>query len=94
MAESAYLVTSISRSNTHVTTLSFYTTKLATWVKSYDPSMANVPYFALQVPCESCKIYTVKQLMVFQLYYKDMMEISVLFITDYPYHHNIGSIWL
>jgi hypothetical protein len=51
MAESAYLVTSISRSNTHVTTLSFDTTKMATWVKSYDPSMANVPYLALQVPC-------------------------------------------
>jgi hypothetical protein len=53
MAESAYLVTAILRSNTHVSTLSFDTTKMATWVKSYDPSMANVPYFALQVPCAS-----------------------------------------
>jgi hypothetical protein len=52
MADSAYLVTSISRNNTHVTTLSFDTTKMATWVKSYDPAMVNVPYFALQqVPC-------------------------------------------
>ena len=55
MAESAYLVTSILRSNTHVTTLSFDTTKMATWVKSYDPSMANVPYFAIQVPCDKSK---------------------------------------
>jgi hypothetical protein len=30
---------------------------MATWVKSYDPSMANVPYFALQVRARALAIY-------------------------------------